>query len=146
MDRIKLDRGPSDIVMIANCIPIPSSSDDVERALCGDVNGIFPSWIQVIVDNACFRDPLLMLVRQDDIGIAASVHVAGFEIFRLHNLDREHIRGRPAHLQSLRGRMLRDNFCATIDIDFPFKFVQLRKCILDVVQFDQRLIIPSATS
>lgn len=142
MNRVEFDRRPTNVVMVTHRIPVPNRCDDVQRSLGRDIHSVFPSGIEVVVDDAGFGNSLLVLVRQDNVGITAAVHVACFQVFCLHDFDGKDIGSRLADLLELRRGILRDDIGASIHVDLMLESVQLGECILDVVQLDQRLSYP----
>lgn len=103
--------------MITHRIPIPNSRNNVQWALSGDIHRIFPPRIQIIIDDACLRYPLLVFIGQDHVRITASVHVTGFQILGLHHLDREDISGRFANLLELGWCVLCNHIGTCVDVD-----------------------------
>ncbi len=121
MNGIQLDRRSANVIVITHCIPIPDRSNDIQRALCGDIDSIFPPRVEVVVDNARLCNPLLVLVSQDHVRIAATIHVAGFQVFCLHHFDCEDICSGFADFLELRWGVLCDYFGTCIDVDFALE-------------------------
>lgn len=132
--------------MIAHSIPIPDRGYNIERPLSDDVHGLVPARIQVTVDYPGLSKTFLILITEDHIGVARAIHVAGLEVFRLHDLDRKNvIVGFLLPLRDWR-RMTLDHSGTSVDIHFMLELVQLLSSEVDVVEFDERLEKVSASN
>lgn len=138
MHWIQFHRRPSDIVMVAKCVVVPYRSDQVDRPLNSNVEGLIPARVEIAMDNAGLVEAFLILVTKDDVGVTKPVRVASFEIFGLHDLDCEGVLGRflgllPRTIDSV------DDGSAAIWIHLALELIELLHCVLDVVKFDKRL-------
>lgn len=136
MRGVQLERCSSNAVMIAESVPIPDSRDDVEWPIGRDIDRLVPSRIEVTVDNSSLRKTLLILIAKDDIRVAQAVHVAGFEILRLDDLNGED-EVVVANALGWRRRVLLNYLSACVNSDLTFQLVELLHSIFDVVEFDE---------
>lgn len=146
MNGVKFDGCSTNIIMITHCVPIPDCSNDIQGTLSGDVHRILPTGIKVIINDAGLCNSLLVFIGQDHVRVTSTIHIASLQIFGLHNFDSKDVGGGLANLFELWRSILCNDIRTSVDVDFTFKSVKLRQCILDVVQFDQGLSFVSGIS
>lgn len=119
--------------MVAHCIPVPYSGNDIERALSDDIYRFIPARIQVTVDYSGLGKTFLILIAEDYIRVARSIHITSLEVLRFHNLDRENIIG--GFFLPLRDwrRMTLDHSSTSVNVHFVLELVQLMGSEIDVV-------------
>ena len=133
MNRVQFNRGSTNIIMVPHRIPIPNGCDDIKWSLGGDVDGIVPSRVEIIIDDSRFRNTFLIFIRQNNVRIASSIHITRLQVFGLHNFNCEDIGRGLADLLELGSAMLRNHLRTPVNIDFMFQPIELCEGIFNIV-------------